>query len=100
MKNPLVSDGGAGKDYGSFAWVLGTEVRGHQDGTCDFDLLSRPAQLNVIADHVATDALMDHKSLKIALSRTNTLSTNSVRTSSSATIRPITSMISSATCRL
>jgi hypothetical protein len=39
-------------------------VRGHQDETCDFDLLVRPAQLNVLADHLDTDAqlnvLADH----------------------------------------
>jgi hypothetical protein len=31
----------------------------YQDETCDFDLLSRPEQLNIVVDNVATDALMD-----------------------------------------
>jgi hypothetical protein len=34
-------------------------LRGHQYDTSDFDLLSRPAQLNVLADHLDTDTLMD-----------------------------------------
>jgi hypothetical protein len=33
-------------------------VRCHRDETCDFDLLPRPVQLNVLADHLATDAFM------------------------------------------
>jgi hypothetical protein len=34
-------------------------VRGHQDEKCDFKLLPRPAQLNVLADRLATEVLMD-----------------------------------------
>jgi hypothetical protein len=32
-------------------------VRAHQDGHCDFNLLPRPAQLNVLADALASEAL-------------------------------------------
>ena len=32
-------------------------VRGHQDDSCDFENLTRPAQLNVLADRLATEAL-------------------------------------------
>jgi hypothetical protein len=34
-------------------------VCGHHDERFDFDLLSRPVQLNILADHLATDALVD-----------------------------------------
>jgi hypothetical protein len=34
-------------------------VRAHQDETCDFDLLSRHSQFNVLADPLATDTLLD-----------------------------------------
>jgi hypothetical protein len=34
-------------------------VRTHQDGNCEFELLSRPAQLNVPADQLACDSLED-----------------------------------------
>jgi hypothetical protein len=33
--------------------------RSHQDVNCEFDLLPRPAQLNVLADQLAYDALED-----------------------------------------
>jgi hypothetical protein len=32
-------------------------VRAHQDGNCEFNLLSRPAQLNVLADELASEVL-------------------------------------------
>jgi hypothetical protein len=32
-------------------------VRAHQDRHCDFNLLPRPAQLNVFADELASEAL-------------------------------------------
>jgi hypothetical protein len=36
------------------------DVRTHQDGNYDFDLLSRPAQFNILgADHLATEVLPD-----------------------------------------
>ena len=34
-------------------------VRGHQDKHCEFELLTRPQQLNVLADHLATEVLED-----------------------------------------
>jgi hypothetical protein len=40
-------------------------VRGHQDKRCNSDLLSRPAQLNVLADLLATDALMRGNGIRI-----------------------------------
>jgi hypothetical protein len=32
-------------------------VRPHQDGNCEFELFSGPAQLNVVADQLASDVL-------------------------------------------
>jgi hypothetical protein len=34
-------------------------ARSHRDESCDFDLLARPEQLNVLADRLATPALVD-----------------------------------------
>jgi hypothetical protein len=34
-------------------------VRGHQDKHCEFELLTRPQQLNVLADQLATEVLED-----------------------------------------
>jgi hypothetical protein len=34
-------------------------VRGHQDKHCEFELLTRPQQLNVLADQLATEVLKD-----------------------------------------
>jgi hypothetical protein len=37
--------------------LVSLHVRAHQDGHCDFNLLLRPAQLNVLADALASEAL-------------------------------------------
>jgi hypothetical protein len=34
-------------------------ARAHPDGNCEFDLLSRPTQLNVLADQIAFDEIED-----------------------------------------
>jgi hypothetical protein len=95
--------------------------RGYQDEKCDCNLLSRPAHLNVLADHLATDALMDllqlqlllsslrcppaesmlvmetviSQAMKDARSQPNSLSSNCGHTFNSATIGPTASMIPS-----
>jgi hypothetical protein len=93
-------------------------VRGHQHGNCEFNFLSRPSQLNVLADEFASEVLEDlretyrvlpltHISVmaqgttqaaKNARSRTNSPITKSERTSNSVTIRPTTSLIPSIKC--
>jgi hypothetical protein len=35
-------------------WLASLHVRAHQDGHCEFNLLPRPAQLNVLADELAS----------------------------------------------
>jgi hypothetical protein len=37
--------------------LASVHVRGHQDKHCEFELLTRPQQLNVLADHLATEVL-------------------------------------------
>jgi hypothetical protein len=37
--------------------LVSLHVRAHRDGLCDFNLLPRPAQLNVLADELAPEAL-------------------------------------------
>jgi hypothetical protein len=97
-------------------------ARSHQDITCAFDLLSTPTQLNILTDHLATDALVNLRaaanttefyllpacrvylrdgtgyitSHEKSVLATEIPSTNSVRTSHSAKIGPTTSMIPSA----
>jgi hypothetical protein len=34
-------------------------IRAHQDGHCEFNLLPRPAQLNILADEVGSEVLAD-----------------------------------------
>jgi hypothetical protein len=39
--------------------LVSLHVRAHQDGHCEFNLLPRPAQLNVLADEFASEVLAD-----------------------------------------
>jgi hypothetical protein len=58
--------------------LVSMHVRDHHDKKCDFDLHSRPAQLNVLADHLATDALMDLRAAAKLLSSIRCPSTESI----------------------
>jgi hypothetical protein len=74
-------------------------VRAHQDGHREFNLFPRPAQLNVLADELASRSTRGPPSsgpgtpqaAKKGHSRTNSLSTKSERTSKNATVGPHTS---------
>jgi hypothetical protein len=95
-------------------------VRAHQDGHCEFNLLPRVAQLNVLADELASEVLADLRaadqptefypsacrvylrdgagqitSCEKGHSRTNSHRTKSERTSKSATVGPHTHLIPS-----
>jgi hypothetical protein len=95
-------------------------VRAHHDGHCEFNLLPRPAQLNVLADELASEVLADLRAAdqptefypltacRVYLrdgtghitscekrQRTNSISTKSERTFNSATVGRPTSFIPS-----
>jgi hypothetical protein len=89
-------------------------VRAHQDGHCEFNLLPRPVQLNVLADELASEVHADLRaadqptkfyplpacrvylrdgtgyitSCENARSRTNSMGTKVERTSNTTTVRP------------